>query len=111
MLTEDAKKQLGKADTPLEKEMLEYIEPLADTTVCEKIIKNKLTLKGCWEYCHKSGKKFAVGNCAAIPPEQHFEWVRKYFGISEAPQSDKVIHLSAAKVSSNGPAVDFTDLF
>lgn len=108
-MNESVLNQLGKAENNMEKEMLEYIESLADEAVCEKIIQKKLTLKGCWEYCHKSGKKYAVGNCAAITPEQHFKWVREYFGIKSKVKTDKVIQLSTPK--AKGISLNLDSLF
>ncbi len=118
MITETAKKQLGKPKNGMETEILEYISPLINEEQSEKIISGKLTLSGCLEHCFKSGKKFEVksgkGGVAAVTPEQHFGWVRQYFSIKDKPDTDKVIHFSAAKPDpspQNGLNIDFDSLF
>lgn len=69
----------------MEKEIAEHIKPLVTAEVEEKIKKDKLTLKGCLDFCLKKGRKFEVKNgnigAACISEEQHFKWVRDYFGI------------------------------
>lgn len=114
MLTVQAKKELGTPANDLEKGILEYIEPLCDEAICSVIINKQLSLKKCWNFCHGKGKTFAVGGCAAITPEQHFGWVREYFGIKDEPKSDKVIQFSpkpeAARSPSLGLDIDFDSL-
>lgn len=87
-MTEKIKKQLGEPKNDLERDTLNYIEPLITEMIGEDIIGKGLTLKGCIEHCFKKGKKFEVksGNsgCAKISEEQHFAWVREYFGIEGA---------------------------
>ena len=72
----------------MEKEIAEYIKPLLTPEVEEKIEKDKLTLDGCLKSCYDKGKKYEVktkgGGIARISEEQHFKWVREYFGISGA---------------------------
>lgn len=69
----------------MEKEIAEYIKPLLTAEVEEKINKDKLTLKGCVDSCLQKGKKYEVksGNkgIAHVPDDQHWKWVREYFGI------------------------------
>ncbi|MCI8602534.1 MAG: hypothetical protein HFE79_00060 [Ruminiclostridium sp.] len=69
----------------MEKDIAEHIKPLVTAEVEEKIKKDKLTLKGCLDFCMKKGKKFEVKNgkagIACITEEQHFKWARDYFGI------------------------------
>lgn len=86
-MTEEVRKQLGEPKNELEKDTLAYIEPLITEMIGEDIIGKGLTLKDCLEFCFKNGKKFEVksGNrgCARISEEQHFAWVREYFGIND----------------------------
>ena len=87
-MTEKVRKQLGEPKNDLEKDTLAYIEPLVSEMIGEDIIGKGLTLTKCLAFCFKKGKKFEVksGNsgCAKISEEQHFAWVREYFGIEGA---------------------------
>lgn len=88
-MNEKVRKQLGTPKNELEKDTLKYIEPLITEMIGEDIIGKKLTLAGCLDYCFKKGHKFEVKSAkqgiAKISEEQHFAWVREYFGIGEAP--------------------------
>lgn len=107
-------------DTPandMEKEIAEHIKPLVTAEVEEKIKKEKLTLKGCWEFCKNKGKKFAVNGIARVSDEQHWKWVREYFGIKgkvTSPQADTSNTVIAAPAEEKPKAaldVDFDSLF
>lgn len=96
---------------PMEQEIADYIKPLLTPEVEAKIEKDKLTLKGCLEYCHKQGKKFEVRNgsigFARIEPEQHWKWVREYFGIAEeAPP----IHMYKPEAAKGALDIDLNSL-
>lgn len=101
-MIDKVRKQLGEPKSDLEKDTLEYIEPLVNDMIEEDIIGKGLTLKGCIEFCFKKGKKFEVRTnntgFARISDEQHFAWVREYFGIenSVAKVEDKAKEKSAA---------------
>lgn len=105
----------------MEKDIAEHIKPLVTAEVEEKIKKDKLTLKGCLDFCLKKGKKFEVKNgnagIARITEEQHFKWVREYFGIKEnvivkkADISNPVSAAPAAEKSKAALDVDFDSLF
>ncbi len=72
-MNENVRKQLGEPKNDLERDTLNYIEPLITEMIGEDIIGKGLTLKGCLEYCFKKGKKFEVRNgssgCARITDE------------------------------------------
>ncbi len=97
-MNENVRKQLGTPKNELEKDTLKYIEPLITEMIGEDIIGKKLTLAGCLDYCFKKGHKFEVKNgsrgVAMVTPEQHFAWVREYFGIGEAPDPTAPAHTS-----------------
>ena len=97
----------------MERDTLNYIEPLITEMSGEDIIGKGLTLKGCLESCFKKGKKFEVKagshGVARISEDQHFKWVREYFGIEEAPSSDKCIAIAEPKKPA-GLALDFDSL-
>lgn len=103
-MTEKTRKILGEAKTAFEKRTLEYIEPILTTMNEEDIEGRKLTLAGCWKFCHGKGSKLAVGGCADISEEQERAWVREYFGIEGAPEP-------AEKKPSNLLDMDFGDMF
>lgn len=103
-MTEKTRKNLGEAKTAFEKRTLEYIEPILTTMNEEDIEGKKLTLAGCWKFCHNKGSKLAVNGCADISEEQERAWVREYFGIEGAPES-------AEKKPSNLLDMDFGDMF
>ncbi len=117
-MTENTLKLLGKPANPMEQGILEYITPMIFTQQENVIEYKKLTLKGCVEFCMKKGKKYEIKSgsygFAPIPPEQHFGWVREYFGINNEPKSDKVIQFSpkpeAARSPSFGLDIDFDSL-
>lgn len=112
-MKEEVRKQLGKPKNDLEKDTLNYIEPLVTDMIGEDIIGKGLTLSGCLEYCFKNGKKFEIKNgnkgCARVTEEQHFAWVREYFGIEGAAE------LSNPKPVEEKPSklldMDFDDMF
>jgi len=85
-MTEKTRKILGEAKTAFEKRTLAYIEPILTTMNEEDIEGKKLTLAGCWKFCHGKGRKLAVGGCADISEEQERGWVREYFGIEGADE-------------------------
>lgn len=103
-MTEKTRKILGEAKTAFEKRTLEYIEPILTTMNEEDIEGKKLTLAGCWKFCHNKGSKLAVGGCADISEEQERAWVREYFGIEGAPEP-------TAEKPSNLLDMDFGDMF
>lgn len=97
-------------DTPandMEKEIVEYIKPLLTAEVEEKINKDKLTLKDCVDSCLQKGKKYEVKSgqtgIAHVPDEQHWKWVREYFGIKGNVASSTVsLPTPAAEEKPNG---------
>lgn len=103
-MTEKTRKILGEPKTAFEKRTLAYIEPIITTMNEEDIEGKKLTLAGCWEFCHDKGRELAVDNCADISEEQERAWVREYFGIEGTPEP-------AEKKSSNLLDMDFGDMF
>ncbi len=112
-MTDKVRKKLGEPKNDLERDTLAYIEPLITEMIGEDIIGKKLTLKGCLESCFKKGKKFEAREgshgVAMITPEQHFAWVREYFGIESAPPSDKCISLTAPE-RPDKLSIDFDSL-
>lgn len=92
-MTDKVKKQLGEPKNDLERDTLNYIEPLITEMIGEDILGKGLTLKGCLESCFKKGKKFEIksgsSGCARVPDEQHLAWVREYFGIEGAAEQIK----------------------
>ena len=101
-MTQEVRKQLGEPKNDLERDTLNYIEPLITEMISEDI-----------ESCFKKGKKFEVKagshGVARISEDQHFKWVREYFGIEEAPSSDKCIAIAEPKKPA-GLALDFDSL-
>ena len=93
---------------PMEQEIADYIKPLLTPEVEEKIKKDKLTLKGCLEYCHKKGKKFEVksGNTgfAMVTPEQHWKWEREYFCIKDEATAPAPIHIHKPEAAAHQAA-------
>ncbi len=85
-MTEKTRKILGEAKSAFEKRTLAYIESILTTMNEDDIEGKKLTLAGCWKFCHDKGRKLAVGGCADISEQQERAWVREYFGIEGAPE-------------------------
>lgn len=100
---------------PMEQEIADYIKPLLTPEVEAKIEKGKLTLKGCLEFCHKQGKKFEVksGNTgfAMVTPEQHFQWVREYFSITDEVPEPAPIHIHKPEAAKGALDLDLDSLF
>ncbi len=97
----------------MEREIAEHIKPLLTPEVEEKIEKDKLTLDGCLKSCYDKGKKYQVkttgGGIARISEEQHFKWVREYFGIKGTVPCQGTKPAEAAK---NGALnIDLDSLF
>lgn len=112
-MTQEVRKKLGEPKNDLERDTLNYIEPLITEMIGEDIIGKGLTLKGCLESCFKKGKKFEVKEgshgVARISEEQHFKWVREYFGIEGILASDKCIAIAEPKKPA-GLSLDFDSL-
>lgn len=110
-----------KPANDMEREIAEHIRPLVTAEVEEKIKKDKLTLKGCLDYCFDKGKKFVVKNgktgVACVTNEQHWKWVQNYFGIKgkvTVEKTDVSAPVSAAPAVEKPKAalnVDFDSLF
>ena len=70
----------------MEIDTAEHIKPFITEEVAKNIIDKKLTLAGCFKYCHDKGKAFEIktdkGGFAPVTQEQHFTWCREYFGIT-----------------------------
>lgn len=83
---DEAFAKLGEPKNPLEQDTLDYIRPFISEMIAEDIVGKGLTLSKCIEHCYKQGKKFEVrsgsGWIARVTEEQHFGWVREYFGIT-----------------------------
>lgn len=63
----------------------EYLASICTTdAVADKILEGKKTLQGAFDSMKKVAMKRKVGNCAYIPPEEGFEIIRKYYGITDA---------------------------
>lgn len=117
-MTEKIRKQLGEPKNDLERDTLNYIEPLITEMIGEDILGKGLTLKGCLESCFKKGKKFEIksggSGCARITEEQHFAWVREYFGIEGAAAPIAKADMQEKTESPKKPArleLDLNDLF
>lgn len=108
-MTEKTRKNLGEAKTAFEKRTLEYIEPILTTMNEEDIEGKKLTLAGCWKFCHGKGRNLAVNGCADISEKQERAWVREYFGIKGAPEPSEPE--STADKISKLLGMDFGDMF
>lgn len=116
-MTEHTLKLLGKPANDMEKGILEYITPMIFMPQENVIEHKKLTLRGCVEYCMKKGKQFEIksGNFgfAPISPEQHFAWVREYFGLDDTGTLPKAIPMPTAQPVAAAPAlnINLDDLF
>lgn len=96
---------LEKPKNELEREICEYIKSVIDDKLAERINEKKLTPSGCLEYCFKQGHKLEVKNgnmgIAKVSEEQHWEWVRKYYGIKAAADKPKQQPSSSAGKSDD----------
>lgn len=116
-MTEETLKLLGKPANDMEKGILEYITPMIFTPQENAIEHKKLTLKGCVEHCIKKGKQFEIKSgkfgFAPISPEQHFAWVREYFGLDDTGALPKAIPMPTAQPAAAAPAlnINLDDLF
>lgn len=111
---EEAYDKLGEPGNDLEKDTLKYVKPFISEMIAQDIVGKGLTLKDCIKHCFDKGKKFEVktgnGGVAKITEEQHFTWVREYFGIEGAAVSanepPKTVPYIDSK-SMNVPKVEF----
>lgn len=117
-MTDKIRKQLGDPKNDLERDILNYIDPLITEMIGEDILGKGLTLSGCLKHCFEKGKQFEVrsGNsgCARITEEQHFAWVREYFGIEgtveKIEKTDKPPEISGSQKKSARLELDLDDL-
>lgn len=81
----------------------EYLTSICTTdAVADKILEEKKTLQGSFDAMKKVAMKRKVRDCAYIPPEEGFEIIRNYFGITDAD-------LKGARPRAGG-VLDITDL-
>ncbi len=85
---DEAFAKLGEPKNDLERDTLDYIRPLVSEMIAQDIVGKGLTLSGCIDHCFGKGHQFEVKKgsrgLARVTEEQHFEWVREYFGIEGA---------------------------
>lgn len=85
---DEAFAKLGEPKNDLERDTLNYIRPLVTEMIAQDIVGKGLTLSKCIHHCFAKGHKFEVKSggmgIAKVTEEQHFEWVREYFGIEGA---------------------------
>ena len=63
----------------------EYLTSICTTdAVAEKIMQDGRSLQGAFDEMKAIARKRQVGGCAYIPPEEGFEIIRKYYGITDA---------------------------
>ena len=63
----------------------EYLTGICTTdAVAEKILKKGKSLQGAFGTMRDIAKKRQVQGCAYIPPEEGFEIIRNYYGITDA---------------------------
>ena len=100
---------------PMEQEIANHIKPLLTLEVEAKIEKDKLTLKGCVKYCYDKGKKFIIKSgkdgIAHIDDEQHWKWVREYFGITDEAAAPPPIHMYKPEAAKGALDLDLESLF
>lgn len=85
---DEAFAKLREPKNELERDTLNYIRPLVSEMIAQDIVGKGLTLSGCIDHCFGKGHQFEVKKgsrgIAKVTEEQHFEWVREYFGIEGA---------------------------
>ena len=92
--------QLGEPANEMEADTLEFVLGAMDQLLEQRILDKKLSLSKCIDYCMNKGHSIEI-KCgktgfAPVTPDQHFAWVREYFGISGTPYSGKVIRFAPA---------------
>ncbi len=117
-MNDEAIKMLGEPGNAMEQEIMDYISAQINEELEKRIIKKKLTVKACLESCFKKGKAFEVksGNSgiAKVSEEQHWNWVREYFGITEDVKTvGKPLPMPVAVPETSGTkaALNLDDLF
>lgn len=94
----------------MEREVWEYLLPRMTAELADRIADKKLTLKGCIDSCFSKGKKFEIrsGNhgFAPITAEQHWKWVREYFGVKDEP-SRQAPQITVSRTSDFDSLFDF----
>ena len=83
----------------------EYLTSICTTdAVAEKILAEDKKLQKCFDQIKEIARKRATNGCAYIPPEEGFEIVESYYGITDADKQTT----PADKPASN--IIDITDL-
>lgn len=115
-MNEEAIKMLGKPGDAMEQEIMDYISAQSDEELENRIIEKKLTVKACVDFCFNKGKSFEVKRgkegIAKVSEEQHWKWVREYFGISKDNALAGVPDVSVVPVKKSGTVMllDLDDL-
>lgn len=107
-------KQLGEPSNDMEREIFEYLTACSDPELDTRILEKKLSLEGCLEFCFKKGKaneaKVKNYGVSKISEEQHWKWVRGYFGIKEESVSAGKPLPIPVQMSAKKPVISFDDL-
>lgn len=83
--------EMMKINTPHAQAVEEYLTGICTTdAVAEKLLDERKSLKGFLDELLKEAKKRSKGNVAYIAPEEVWEMVEKYYGITEEDKSSMV---------------------
>ena len=92
-----------KINDPLAFAIEEHLTNKCTTTaVAEKLLNEGKSLKGAYDAVWAEAKKRKKGNCAYIPPEEVYEIIDEYYGLSIA---------GIVRQHSSGDRVNVLDLF
>lgn len=95
--------EMMKINTPHAQAVEEYLTGICTTdAVAEKLLDESKSLKGFLDKLLKEAKKRSKGNVAYIAPDEVWEMVEKYYGITE---EDK----AAMAVTSAEDIIDISD--
>lgn len=83
--------EMMKINTPHAQAVEEYLTGICTTdAVAEKLLDESKSLKGFLDELLKEARKRSKGNVAYIAPEEVWEMVEKYYGITEEDKSSMV---------------------
>ncbi len=60
----------------------EYLTGIMTDDIADKVLADGKSLQGCFDHMKSIAQKRKTGNFAYIPPEEGYEIIRDYYGIS-----------------------------
>ena len=70
----------------------EYLTGIMTDDIADKVLADGKSLQGCFDHMKNIAQKRKTGNFAYIPPEEGYEIIRDYYGISSVSKREPRKH-------------------